>query len=381
MEKFPKKLWIKLERRKAENSLRHLNFPGTVVDFSSNDYLGFSKESRISDRAGEILRRSTENGLGATGSRLLTGNSQMYNELEAIIAKFHSSPSALVFNSGYATNLGFFGSVPQRGDYILYDELAHASIREGITLSKAKAYKFKHNNLRELEDLIDRLERSRDSEIYVVTESVFSMDGDSPDLNELSALCKRSHCRLIVDEAHAIGISQRGLVVEAGIEGEVFARIVTFGKALGSHGAAVLCSETMKSYLVNFARSFIYTTGLPPHTLASIRSAYQYLDSDPGMKRIECLKSNIAILRRYIGEYDCDELFLPSESAIHSVVIPGNKEVKTISDKLLKNGFDVRPILSPTVPIGKERLRICLHSFNTEKEIEQVIQRIAIFAT
>jgi 8-amino-7-oxononanoate synthase len=137
----------------------------------------------------------------------------------------------------------------------------------------------------------------------------------------------------------------------------------------------------MKSYLVNFARSFIYTTGLPPHTLASIRSAYQYLDSDPGMKRIECLKSNIAILRRYIGEYDCDELFLPSESAIHSVVIPGNKEVKTISDKLLKNGFDVRPILSPTVPIGKERLRICLHSFNTEKEIEQVIQRIAIFAT
>ncbi|MCW5518379.1 8-amino-7-oxononanoate synthase [Aureitalea sp. L0-47] len=381
MAEFPKKLLQKLQQRKEDNALRHLSVPGKGVDFSSNDYLGFSRNPDIAKRANEIFSSYTEETSGATGSRLLTGNSTLYNETEQYIAEFHFSPAALIFNSGYAANIGLLGSVPQRGDYILYDELVHASIREGISLSNAKAFKFPHNNLESLENQIDRLERSPDCEVYVVTESVFSMDGDTPDLKRISSLCKRLNCRLIVDEAHAIGISQRGLVVDTGIENDVFARVVTFGKALGCHGAAVLCSEILNSYLVNFARSFIYTTGLPPHTLATVKSAYEYLDSDSGIEEIEILKSNIAILRRYAYKYGLREMFLPSASAIHSIVIPGNDEVKSFSEKLMEMGFDIRPILSPTVPKGKERLRICLHSFNTEKEIEQVMQRIAIFTS
>lgn len=374
---FPKKLTQKLEIRKANNAFRKLGAPSNLVDFSSNDYLGFSKNETIFNNAHQFL---IENGIkqnGATGSRLLSGNHQLYDVVESQLCQFHNSESALVFNSGYDANIGFFSSVPQRGDVILYDELIHASIRDGILMSNAKAYKFKHNDLNDLDGMLKRIKH--DGHAYVVTESVFSMDGDTPNLVGLSELCKKHNAYLVVDEAHAIGVfgeNGTGLVQQLQLEHDIFARIVTFGKAMGCHGAAILGSNSLKAFLVNFSRSFIYTTALPPHSLATIQSAYNELSKTENINK---LQDNIAFFKSEMVKNNLSNSFIESHSAIHCCIIPGNKTVKHIAQQIQKSGFDVKPILSPTVPKGQERLRFCLHSYNSKKEISEVLQRLAIF--
>ena len=377
---LPKKLLDKLNVRAGQNSLRALGTSSHLIDFSSNDYLGFSQSEPIFSRAVAVLREQNLEQNGATGSRLLSGNHPLYDMAEKEIAAFHKVEEALIFNSGYDANIGFFGSVPQRGDIILYDELCHASIRDGITMSHAKAYKFTHNNLKDISKQLSVRAQSRttNQEIYLVTESVFSMDGDQPDLSELLKLCKEHSCRLILDEAHALGVigdQGEGLVQSLGLEKEVFARLITYGKAMGCHGAAILGSNELKSYLINFARSFIYTTGLPPHSVATILAAYQELRGEP--ENIKSLYSNIAIFKLYIVELRIQEHFIESESAIQSLVLPGNERVKKLATKLALEGFDVKPILSPTVAEGQERLRICLHSFNKETDIKKLLSLIA----
>ncbi len=374
MEKLPKKLQSKLSERSKDGSMRSLKTSGGLIDFSSNDYLGFSRKKAILDTTTATLKESNLQENGATGSRLLTGNHSLYKQLEDFLARYHNSESALVFNSGYDTNIGFFSSVPQRGDTILYDELVHASIRDGIKMSNAKSYKFKHNNIDDLRVHIDRIQNRNDSEIYVVTESVFSMDGDSPDLEALADFCTKKDCYLIVDEAHATGIYGNGkdLVSQLGLEENVFARIITFGKALGNHGAAVLGSNDLKAYLVNFARSLIYTTALAPHTVASVLSAYRYLESH-GKEEGSRLKENIKYFKEQIQFLNIEDDFIGSNSAIHCLVLPGNEKAKQVSKYLHVEGFDVKPILSPTVKIGQERLRFCLHSYNTKEEISRVL--------
>ena len=378
----PQKLSNKLTLRENENSLRKLGVPNNLIDFSSNDYLGFSKNQNIFKKASEILKRYKLEVNGATGSRLLSGNHSIYTETEKTIATFQNSEAALIFNSGYDANLGFFSCVPQRGDIIFYDELCHASIRDGIKMSNAKAYKFEHNNLIALEKQLSVRTKlsTKDQEIYIVTESVFSMDGDTPDLIKLSKTCKKHNVHLIVDEAHAIGVfgkTGEGLVSTLNIQAEVFARIITFGKALGCHGATILGSQHLKKYLINFARSFIYTTALPPHSIATIQAAYQELTID-NSSRIE-LKSNIAILRNCIIENSLEDFFILSDSAIHSCIIKGNTQVKHISEVIKGKGFDVKAILYPTVPEGQERLRICIHSYNTAEEIRTLILQLTNF--
>ena len=378
---LPKKLQLKIDKRIEENALRSLGKSNDLIDFSSNDYLGFSVSEAIYTRTLEILKVSKLEVNGATGSRLLSGNHTLYETTEAATAKFHNTESALIFNSGYSANIGFFSSVPQRGDIILYDELCHASIREGIQLSSANAYKFKHNDLDAIEKqlLVRAQANTENEEIYVVTEAVFSMDGDQPDLALMIALCKKHGCRLIVDEAHAVGVinAGRGALYTVEVANDVFARIVTFGKAMGCHGAAILGSATLIKYLVNFTRSFIYTTGLPPHSVATIQAAYEELEKSSHM--LELLNRNIDLLRLVIQEQSLEEHFISSSSAIHSFVIPGNDRVKEASRLLAENGFDVKAIVSPTVPMGQERLRLCVHSFNTEEEITKLIELIATF--
>jgi 8-amino-7-oxononanoate synthase len=403
MNQLPKKLSKKLTDRKETNSLRDLgNTSAGLIDFSSNDYLGFSVSEEIFNRTSQILRGHKLERNGASGSRLLSGNNKLIEDTEAFIADFHKSETALIFNSGYDANIGFFSSVPQRGDIIFYDEFIHASIREGISMSNAKGYKFAHNDLEDLTQLINKQMnyslplgempegqrghvqgQPQDQVIYVVTESVFSMDGDTPDLQKLADFCSKNKYYLIIDEAHAIGVSGhgKGLAQELGIEDQVFARIITFGKALGCHGAAILGRQELSIYLVNFARSFIYTTALSPHSVAAIFASYEQLvkeqtTEDNLMKR---LNRNIAMLRFYIKMCNIDEDFIKSKSAIHSCIIPGNERAKKVSEKLKAQGFDIKAILSPTVPEGKERLRICLHSFNTETEIERAIKQLAAF--
>lgn len=367
----------KIEQRKQGNSFRVLPEPNNLIDFASNDYLGFSKSEAIFQQTHQYLlhHRIIQN--GATGSRLLSGNHALYKELEEHIARFHDTEMALVFNSGYDANLGFFSSVPQRNDFILYDEYSHASIRDGIRISNARAFKFEHNNLDELEALVLKY-KSENSDIYIVTESVFSMDGDSPDLERLAIISEQHGCFLVIDEAHALGVfgeSGQGLVQDLGVQDKIFARIVTFGKGLGTHGAAILGSKQLKDFLVNFARSFIYTTALPPHSVAGILIAYKNLETQKAA--IEKLRNNILHFNQEKQRLGLKPVFVRNKSAIQSAIIPGNDKVKAIAGKLQQNGFDVKAILSPTVPENQERLRFCLHSFNSGEEITKVLETLA----
>ncbi|MGB5821816.1 MAG: 8-amino-7-oxononanoate synthase [Saonia sp.] len=373
----------KLLEREKTSSLRSLPKRYDLTDFASNDYLGFARNREIFDRTSDLLLEKAQFQNGATGSRLLSGNSLLYSELEEVMADFHNVPSALIFNSGYDANIGFFASVPQRGDLIFYDEWIHASIRDGIRMSNAKSYKFKHNDLEDLRAHMDRIvNKDGNSEIYVVTESVFSMDGDTPDLRSITDFCEENSCYLIVDEAHAagvFGVQGQGLLQELGLHQKVFARIVTFGKALGCHGAAVLGSKTLKSYLINFARSFIYTTGMPPHSLATVLTAHHFSITPSGVDQRQKLKENIHFFNQELKRLHITRHFIESNSAIHCCIISGNDAVKKVARNLQEAIFDVRPILSPTIPQGQERLRFCLHSFNTKQEITQVLELLAKF--
>ncbi len=382
----PLKLEKSLELRKGQNALRSLRSKNELIDFSSNDYLGFAASAEISKNTYRLLEEFRLNKNGSTGSRLLCGNHELFTVTEAFLSNFHKSPAALIFNSGYDANVGFFSSVPQRGDIIFYDELAHASIRDGILMSHAKAFKFPHNNLEELAKKIKNIREQRvpaEGEIYIVTESVFSMDGDIPPLVDLSLLAEEQDCFLVIDEAHAVGIfgkRGKGLVSELGLEDKIFARIITFGKGIGSHGAAILGSNKLIEYLLNFSRSFIYTTALPPHSVAGILSAYQYLENSPEAEiASKNLKNNISFFLEELRKLNLDSMFIASRSAIQCCLIPGNNEVRAVAAKLQQNGYDVRPILSPTVPKGRERLRICLHSFNTQEEISGLVKLMATF--
>jgi len=380
---FPKKLQDKLLARKENNSFRVLPTVKNIVDFSSNDYLGFANSEIIYKQAHQFLIENNLKKNGATGSRLLSGNNKLFEEVERFLGDFHNSETASIFNSGYAANLGFFGTFPQRGDVILYDELIHASIRDGMQLSNAKSFKFKHNDLNSLEEMLNRVQHNN-SALYVVTESVFSMDGDAPDLVAMAESCKKHNAFFVVDEAHAVGVFGGGLVQKNNLQDAVFARIVTFGKAMGCHGAAILGSSELKEYVVNFARSFIYTTALSPHSLATIRFAYNELlnvslsDTDENPHCIENaqkrLKATIQHFKQEVKRLDLD--FIHSESAIHCCIISGNSNVKEISNQLQQKGFNVKAVLFPTVPEGKERLRFCLHSYNTEQDITSVLETL-----
>ncbi|MSP84431.1 MAG: pyridoxal phosphate-dependent aminotransferase family protein [Flavobacteriaceae bacterium] len=382
MKEFPKALTSKLEQRIENNSLRKLSLPNTLIDFASNDYIGFAKSETIFNETHSYLIENKIIQNGATGSRLLSGNHKLYQEAENYIAKFHQSESALIFNSGYDANVGFYGAVPQRNDIILYDELSHASIRDGIQLSNAKSYKFQHNDFEDLERLIQNLKpKTQDlTTIYIVTESVFSMDGDTPNFKDLAQISNKYNCNLVIDEAHALGVFGdfgEGLVQMLGLQDSVFARIVTFGKGLGCHGAAIIGCNELKKYLVNFARSFIYTTGLSPHSVATILVAYQHLEIEK--KALEQLRNTIIYFNQEKNILGLKPIFVRSKSAIQSAIIPGNQNVKSIANQFQEKGFDVKAILSPTVPEGQERLRFCLHSYNSKEEISEVLKLLSAF--
>jgi 8-amino-7-oxononanoate synthase len=378
---FPKKLTLKIEDRKQNSTLRELPLPNNLVDFASNDYIGFSKSGSIFNDTHQFLEARKIKGNGATGSRLISGNHTLYDETEKYIAQFHQSEMALLFNSGYDANVGFFSSVPQRNDVILYDELCHASIRDGIQLSNAKSYKFKHNDFEDLEKFILRFtDQDATVTIYIVTESVFSMDGDCPNMEDLVAVSEKYNCYLVVDEAHALGVFSEkgeGLIQHLQLHNKIFARIMTFGKGLGCHGAVILGSAELKLYLVNFARSFIYTTGLSPHSVATILIGYHHLENDK--ESIELLRENIIFFNQVKKMLYLNPLFVRSKSAIQSVIIPGNEKVKGIAIALQQNGFDVKAILSPTVPEGQERLRFCIHSYNSKEEMTKVLTLLSDF--
>jgi len=355
-----------LKTREERGALRKLSLPGKKIDFSSNDYLGFAASTLLRKAViAEEAALKANNGSG--GSRLLTGNSAYAEKLEQYLAKKHGAEAALLFNSGYDANVGLLSSVPQKSDTIIYDELVHASIHDGIRLSRATSFPFRHNDVKHLEERLETITGN----VFVIVESIYSMDGDSAPLKKMAELCSKYKAHLVVDEAHATGVFGIGLVQQLKLEGKVFARVHTFGKALGCHGAVIVGSKTLKQYLVNYARSFIYTTALPLHSLVTIKCAYELLNKSK--RAVKKLHANIVYFRKKTVKKGN---WMQSESAIQSLVVPGNDKVKKLANALQAKGIDARPIMSPTVPRGKERIRICLHAYNTIAEIDKLLQVI-----
>ena len=358
------KLQEALDKRTKEFLIRSLQVNEGLIDFCSNDYLSFARSESLKKSAVRILN-SIPHLSGSTGSRSISGNTAFAEDLEKKIADFHTAEAGLIFNSGYDANLGLFSCIASKGDTIICDELIHASIIDGCRLSHATRYRFAHNDLSDLENKLNHASGT----VFVAVESVYSMDGDSADLKAIAELCEKHKANLIVDEAHTSGVfgkNGRGLVNALGLEGKVFARVHTFGKALGCHGAIVLGSKTLRNYLINFARSFIFTTALPLSSLVSIQCAYEALTE----KTFE--NSDLhALIKLFKNTFKAPSgiYLIESKSPVQSIVITGNERTRLISKKLQQKRFDVRAILSPSVPAGKERLRISLHRHNTETQV------------
>lgn len=362
-----------LEQRRHDLSIRALEQNDHLIDFASNDYLSLSrsawlKQEIIKDMQGSYRYHPD----GATGSRLISGNHAIYEQLERRIADHHRAEAALLFNSGYDANLGFFSAVPQHGDLILADELVHASIRDGLKLTRGTSQYFLHNDLNELEGLL----KCARGTVFIIVEAVYSMDGDFAPLKELVAMAKKYGAHLVVDEAHAVGLfgpAGAGRVVELGLEKEVYARIITYGKAFGSHGAAVIGSAILKQFLINYARSFIFTTALPLYSVLRLNKVYDILSN--GYNRSKVINNLCGFVEKGL-EGLVDARLLPGNSQIKSLVIPGNDNAKAVSVALKEAGIYAKAILYPTVPRGKERLRICVHAHNTKQEVDLLVSTI-----
>lgn len=358
----------RLQERELKGNLRSLNTTTQLIDFASNDYLGLARS--------EIIKKSIENRLkqydtqiGSTGSRLLTGTSEYILELENSIAKFHGYEAGLIFGSGYLANIGLISAVAQKEDLILYDFDIHASIHDGMTLSKAHKQPFFHNNLNHLESRLKKCKKY--GSVFICIESVYSTDGSLAPIDLISQLANRYGAHLIIDEAHAIGIygpMGKGLTFATNHTSNVFAQIVTFGKALGSYGAIVLGSARLQEILINFARSFIYTTALPMPILTSIKCSYELIPT------LDCQRQHLYKLINLFQTH----LKTNSLTTIQPFYVHGNRQVYALAKKIQACGFDVRALTAPTVKQGKEMLRICLHSYNS---LEETLKLISLLQT
>lgn len=368
----------RLAIRQQAGLMRQLRTADHLVDFCSNDYLGMARSPEL--RAAIQLADAglPEQYTGATGSRLLAGQTALANEVEETLASHYRTESALIFNSGYDANIGLLACLPQAGDTLLTDELIHASMIDGARLSYARRNRFRHNDLTDLEHQLRTIAGAGSSgQVFVAVESVYSMDGDLAPLQALADLCDRYGAALLVDEAHATGVygpNGEGLVVALGLQDRVLARVHTFGKALGVHGAAVVGPAVLRDYLINFARPFIYSTALPPHSLLAIHCAHDLLKNQPQTR--QQLHDRLTHFQQRVSGRLPGSNWTNSESPIQCLIVPGNDSARRVAAAAQDAGFDVRAILSPTVPVGQERLRICIHAFNTEAEMDRLVESL-----
>ncbi|RIA93191.1 aminotransferase [Glomus cerebriforme] len=370
-----------LEKRRKRDLIRSLVIASpSSIDFSSNDFLGLARNKILQQTYLKELSSFPNPPLGSTGSRLLDGNSSYAESLDKFLAEFHKAESALVFPSGFDANVGFFSSVPQPGDAIVIDEFIHASVHDGVRNSRAAiVIKFRHNDIKHLKKILENVvqEIGPQKNIFVAVESLYSMDGDIAPLNDIVEVLKPFNSYLVVDEAHATGVygeQGRGIVCELGLERKVFARLHTFGKALASNGAAIVGPKVLRTYLINYARPLIFSTFLSFNSLIAINCSYRVMTSEMGDELRQHLMKLVRIFRTKIDLPT--NMLLPSNSAIQGILIPGNDNVVKLSRVIQKAGYNVKPIRSPTVPVGKERVRICIHADNTEKEIHGLINVI-----
>lgn len=360
-----------LEDRKQQHLLRTLPLPPEGIDFYRNDYLGLAKSKELSDAVNAELSRIEHPINGSTGSRLLSGNAQYFEEVEQKIASFHKEEAALIYSSGYTANLGLISSLSTKDTTLITDELIHASLIDGARLGQSKKIRFKHNDVNDLEQKLKNI----DGQKLVIVESIYSMDGDVCPLVDIVKVCEKWGAQLIVDEAHSFAINGakgEGLCQHLGIENKILARIMTFGKGPGIHGAVVVGPQWLKEYQINFSRPFIFSTAPSPHQFASISAMYDVVEN-ASEKRKDLQK----VIDYFIEKRkESSAHWLPSDTQIQSLIIPGNDQVITQSQKLKEAGINALPIRKPSVPEGKERIRFCLHSYNTQEEIDLLFKTL-----
>jgi 8-amino-7-oxononanoate synthase len=348
-----------LSTRKKIGHLRQLRPSAGGSDFYSNDYLGLSANAGFQQTIYEAIGRDVRLLTGSTGSRLISGNSDVAMEAEQCIAAAHQVQDALLFPSGYKANLALFSCIAGRHDTIIVDELIHRSVHDGCMMSMAKKWKFRHNDLNHLEDL---LKKARGN-VVVAVESLYSMDGNFAPLATIVKLAKKYQARVVVDEAHATGVFGKGLVHRAGLQQDVLATVVTYGKAMGVQGAAVLGTRLLKEYLVNFAAPFIYSTGMPGVQIVGIMATYSYLERHPQLAIT--LQERV----RHFRKYQLSRLSQDS-SPIQSVQFQEEGQLRAVTQALAQAGIRAYALFPPTV--GEERLRVSIHAFNSPEEIDKL---------
>jgi 8-amino-7-oxononanoate synthase len=345
----------KLEARKKQNIFRTLPQKVIGIDFASNDYLGIIHSNCLAKPIQKYLGSSC--GYGATGARLLTGNSKQLEMLERKIADFHGFEEALIFSCGFMANFGLISCLIDRDDILIYDTEIHASTHDGLKRIQGKAYPFRHNDVSHLEK---RLQAAcNKGRRFIAIESIYSTDGSLAPILEIYKLAEQYRADIIVDEAHAVGIFGADGRGYAPPHDRVCAKVVTFGKALGTFGAAILGSKLLKEYLINFAIPFIYTTALPPYVIASISASY---DIFPTLSKE---RSKLCTLIQHFKTV----FSTASNSPIQCVLLP---QLHKVVKDLQESNFTVRALLRPTVAKEKECLRVCLHAYNSIEEINQL---------
>lgn len=359
-------------------TLRSLDPQGTTVvsdgekeliNFSGNDYLGLSKHPDVIDRAKQYADKY---GAGSTASRLISGTYSIHKKLEQKLADTFGWEGSLVFNSGFQANSTIISTLADRHALILADKLSHNSLLQGSLSSRATFRRFEHNSLEDLEDQLAHASKEDFSRIIVITESLFSMDGDRSNL-EAIAECTESHnAWLFVDDAHAVGVwGKNGLGLAHGIEG-IDMVLGTCGKAFGGFGAFLLCSDKVKDYLINFCPGFIYTTALPPAVIGTIEAAAELIPDMDGAR--EQIRENIEMMKT--GIHDAGFETGNSDSQIIPILVGGEQETLDLADYLEEQGFLATAIRPPTVPKGSARIRITLSSEHSASQIETFVRAL-----
>lgn len=378
--------------REERGLLRVLRSPQpTAFDFSSSDYLGFSRPGPFQKFLSKYLQSNPPTSSGSTGSRLLSGHSEQIAALERVATRFHNSEEALLFNSGYDANLSVLSCVPGPHDAIIYDELVHASVHDGMHMSRARAqlYPFSHNDVSAIRQVALRIAPRHSGSILIAIETVYSMDGDIAPVRKILDVCAdlqkelKKEVHLVTDDAHGGGIygpNGEGVVfnTSSSRHPNLLANVITFGKAFAAHGAFILTRSNVKMYLINYARPLIYSTALPPHSVLTLMAVYEFstsFEADRARRKLWSLIEHFDIVsQRRLPQ---NAILCPrGNSPIRAICIPGNKHCVAVANDLRVRGFDVYPIRSPTVPHGAERIRIILHSFNTENQIDTLIDGV-----
>ena len=378
--------WIEAALRQLkesglERSLR--TFPGVggkfrsgnreVLNFSSNDYLGLAGNKAIISAAAKALASL---GVGSGSSRLVSGTLPIHLELEKQLAEFKGYPAALVFGSGYLTNLGVIPALAGRDDTIIADKLAHASLIDGAILSRADLKRFQHNDP---EHLVKLLKNNKSKKSLVITESVFSMDGDIAPLKEISSACAEYDAMLLVDEAHSTGVfgaSGAGLVRELQIENRVSISMGTLSKAIGAYGGFVACSELLQKWLINRARSFIYSTSLPPAIVAGALEAVLFLKNNPSLGKDLLQKAERFRQRLKVAGFNTGH----SASQIIPLIVGENSKTLKFAERLKENGIFAVAIRPPTVPEGTARIRLSVTCAHSQSDLDNAANQIIAIA-